>query len=161
MEYKYFKSKDPKGPKSLGVFTTSEKKDKHKRALELKEKFFNNLTKNTSENPSGAVHASPLNSDELSFSQRKNWNETISIEKPHISVSDVLKNTEVEFKDYDIKEKKFKEIVVNIGKGKEGFYPNESISGFNESISVVNILKSNLKSNLKALKKIVENDLKK
>jgi len=161
LEYKYFKSKDPKGPKSLGVFTTSEKKDKHKRALELKEKFFNNLTKNTSENPSGAVHASPLNSDELSFSQRKNWNETISIEKPHISVSDVLKNTEVEFKDYDIKEKKFKEIVVNIGKGKEGFYPNESISGFNESISVVNILKSNLKSNLKALKKIVENDLKK
>jgi hypothetical protein len=68
LEYKYFKSKDPKGPKSLQFFTTRKKKDKDKRVLELKEKLLKNLTKNTCGNTSGAA----LKSEEISFSQRRN-----------------------------------------------------------------------------------------
>lgn len=147
LEYKYYKSKDPKGPKSLQFFTADDKKDKD-RALELKEKILNNL--NTPDDSSAAA----LNPKEISFSQRRNWKETINIgEKAHLSNSDLLKNLESEFKDYDINDKKLKEIVVNICKGKEGFYPNDSMPEFNESIKVIKILKSNLESSIKTVKK--------
>lgn len=149
LEYKYYKSKNPKGPKGLQFFTTKEKKDKDKRALELKEKLLKILTKNTRDNTSDAA----LKPEKISFSQRRNWKETINIgERPDISNSDLIKNIKKEFNHYDINEKKFKEIVVNIGKGKEGFYPNDSISGFNESINIIKKLKSNLKSMIKNVK---------
>ena len=151
LEYKYYKSKYPKGPKSSQFFTTSEKKDKH-RILELKKKLFNNL--NTSNDTSAAA----LDSNEISFNQRRNWKETINIgERVDLSNSDLLKKIEFELEAYKINEKKIKQIVVNIAKGKEGFYPDNSISEFNESIKVIKILISNLESSIK----IVENNLNK
>jgi hypothetical protein len=65
LEYKYYKSKYPKGPKSFQVFTASEKKDKQ-RILKLKEKLFNNL--NTGNDTSTVA----LDSKEISFNQRRN-----------------------------------------------------------------------------------------
>ena len=157
LEYKYFKSKDPKNPKSIRFFTAKEKKEdaaeRKKLALKLREKLFNLNRTRPCEDPS----APAINSNEISFGERRNWKETINIEKSNISNSDILKKMEIEFKAYDTNEKKFKEIIVNIGKGKEGFYPNDSISEFNESIRIIKDLKSNLKSTLK----IIEQDLKK
>jgi hypothetical protein len=151
LEYKYYKHKNPKGPKPLRFFTTSEKRDK-RRILELKEKLFNNL------NPCNDTSAAVLDSKEISFSQRRNWKETINIgERVDLSNSDLLRKIEFELKAYDINEKKFKQIVVNICKGKEDFYPNDSISEFNESVKVIKILMSNLESSLKT----IENNLKK
>ena len=146
LEYKYYKSKDPKGPKSLQFFTTDKKKDKH-RALELKKKLLNKV------NRCNDSSAAALDTKEIPFSQRRNWKETINIgEKANLSNSDLLKKLESEFKDYDISDKKMKQIVVNICKGKEGFYPKDSIFEFNESIKVIKILKSSLESSIKTVK---------
>jgi hypothetical protein len=62
-------------------------------------------------------------------------------------------NVKSEFKAYDKQENKFKKIVVDINKEKENFFPNESRFLFNEYVSVIKILKKNLKSVEKVLSK--------
>jgi hypothetical protein len=93
--------------------------------------------------------------DELtSFRLKRSWEETTDTGKlPNFSKKEQLKNVQKEFKAYDNQSIKFKKIVVDINKGKEKFFPNESESLFNEYIDVIEILKKNLNSIKEELKK--------
>nr|YP_010043381.1 hypothetical protein J6781_mgp07 [Cladobotryum mycophilum]QPD06675.1 hypothetical protein [Cladobotryum mycophilum] len=144
LDYKRFKGpqnpKDPQNSKISFFFNKKKSKENKKTAFELKEKILK-VQSNLNDNN---LDVKPI---QTSFNKKRNWNETIDIkEVPTFSVSDQLKNAQYEFKAYDNQDKKFKTIVINIGKGKENFYPDESRTLFNEYISVIKILKDNLKS---------------
>jgi len=151
LEYKRFKGpQNPKDPKNSTIsffFNKKKSKENKKTAFELKEKILE-VQSNLNENN---LDLKPI---QTSFNKKRNWKETIDIkEVPSFSVSDQLKRAQDEFKAYDNQDKKFKNIVINIGKEKENFFPNESRTLFNEYISVIKILKDNLKSVEKNLKK--------
>lgn len=151
LEYKRFKGhktpKDPQNPEISFFFNKKKRKENKRTAFKLKEKILevqSNLNENNLE----------IKPTQTSLNKKRNWKETIDIkEVPAFSVSDQLKRAQNEIKAYDNQDKKFKNIVINIGKGKEKFYPDESMTLFNEYISVIKILKDNLKSIEKNLKK--------
>ena len=148
LDYKWIKNKGkkPQRPEgSFSVFDLRNKKKNKKRISHLKEKLFE-VQQQEQKNFSN------ITLKQESFSKKRNWNKSINIEdKPEFTISDQLNNVKSEFKAYDNQEKKFKKIVVDINKNKEKFFPEESESLFNEYVSVIKILKRNLKSVEKTL----------
>lgn len=153
LSFDYQRLKNNKSPRDPGdpnmnIFEERRKKKERKEtALELKEKVLKAQVKLLDANAN-------TSSNQISFSEKKNWKGTVQIgEAPEFSVSDQLKNIDKEYQAYNAQDKKFKKIVVDISKGKEEFFPNESKFLFNEYVDVVKILKNNLKSVKKNLKK--------
>lgn len=145
LDYKWAKDNKPRKPESNFFFDLRNKKKNKKRASYLKKEILNTQNKNS--------QAQDTTFKEISFSERRGWKETVNIQnKPKFTISEQLNNVRSEFKAYDNQEKKFKKIVVDINKEKENFFPNESRSLFNEYVSVIKILKKNLKSVEKNLK---------
>lgn len=150
LDYKWFKNNGnkPNTPKETFFFNINNKKENKKKASFLKEKIFDAQKRNLSK-------GSPSNTfKQESFSKKRNITKSINIEdRPKFTITEQIKNVESEFKAYDSQEKKFKKIIVDINKEKEKFFPNESQSLFNEYVSVIKILKKNLKSIKKTLSK--------
>jgi hypothetical protein len=144
LEYKRLKgSNKPNNPNNseISFFWKKNKKEKNK-IKELREKIL--IIQNNN-------NIKPI---ETSFSNKRNFKETICIEKiPVFSKIDQLKRVQDELKAYTDQENKFKKIVVNIKNKKETFFPEESVTLFNEYISVIKTLKNNLKSIEQNLKK--------
>jgi hypothetical protein len=145
LDYKWVKNKGNKPKDGNFIFDLQNKKKNKKRASFLKEKLLDTQKRN-------------LNKDftfkQESFSKRRNWDKSINIEdNPKFTIREQLDNVKSEFKAYDKQENKFKKIVVDINKEKENFFPNESRFLFNEYVSVIKILKKNLKSVEKVLSK--------
>jgi hypothetical protein len=150
LDYKWFKNKGnkPNKPKETFIFDINNKKENKKRASSLREKIFDAQNINLNKGYPSTTFK------QESFSERRNITKSINIgDKPKFTISEQIKNVEYEFKAYDNQEKKFKKIVVDINKEKEKFFPNESQSLFNEYVSVIKILKKNLKSVEKTLLK--------
>ncbi len=148
LDYKWFKNNGnkPNKPKETFFFYLNDKRKNKKKVSSLKEKIFEAQRRNANKNTP--------NFKQNSFSEKRNIKKSINIgDQPKFSISDQIKDAEYEFKAYDNQEKKFKKIVVDINKGKEGFYPNESKSLFNEYVSVIKVLKKNLKLVEKTLSK--------
>ena len=148
-DYKWVKNngKKPQKPEEIFSFLDfKNKKKKQKKAYDLKLRIFEAQQKQKN------IYSTTLQQE--SFSNKRNWKRNINIENnPKFTISDQLNNIKSEFRAYDNQEKKFKKIVVDINKKKESFFPDESKSLFNEYISVVKILKKNLKSVEKTLSK--------
>ncbi len=143
LDYKWVKNKDnkPKKPNVNFFFDLKNKKKSKKRASSLKEKILDLQKKNLNKDYSNTTFK------QESFSQKRNWKESINIEdKPKFTIHEQLNNVKYEYKAYNNQEKKFKKIVIDINKEKEEFFPNESKSLFKEYVSVIKILKKNLKS---------------
>jgi hypothetical protein len=144
LEYKLRKSpKSPKDPKNK-FFFFQQKKDEKSKKLELKkraEDLKNQVLKNQT---SSLVHK---DFKELSFCQNRNWEGTVAIDKtPELSIADQIKHINEELDEYKSKIEKFKQVVINIDKGKENFYPDESRSLLNNYIDIIeNKLIPNLK----------------
>lgn len=137
-------SKNPKNPDTL-ILSNEDKKKNKKKASELKEILLKKQKENLNFNSKN------LNN---SFSNKRDWKETINIEEvTDFSIDNQLKNLNKEYILYDKQVDKFKKIVKDIDKGKENFYPNESKTLFNQYINMIEILKINLKSLEKNLKK--------
>jgi hypothetical protein len=150
LDYKWFKNNGnkPNKPKETIFFDLNNKKENKKRASSLKEKIFDAQKRNLDKGSPSTTFK------QESFSEKRNITKSINIgNKPEFSISEQIKNVESEFKAYDNQEKKFKKIVVDINKEKEKFFPDESQSLFNEYVSVIKILKKNLKSVEKTLSK--------
>lgn len=131
----------PKKPEFNFYSYYKERKKSKNKALALKEKLLQIKD-----------HQPIINSPSLA--EKRNWKGKIIIEKTSTySSSDQLKNLKYEFEAYNNQEKKFKKIVVDINKGRENFYANESKDLFNSYVGVVKILKRNLKEIEKNLKK--------
>lgn len=145
LEYKRFKgSNKPNNPNNseISFFWKKNKKEKNK-IKELREKILKIQNNNNNIKPI-----------ETSFSNKRNFKETICIEEiPVFSRTDQLKRVQDELKAYTDQENKFKKIVINIKNKKETFFPEESVKLFNEYISVIKTLKTNLKSIEQNLKK--------
>lgn len=140
LEYKLRKTpKNPKDPKNK-LFFFQKKKDEKSKNLELKKRAEDLKNKVLKNQTSSLVHK------ELSFKNRK-WEGTIAIDKTHeFSITDQIKHINEELEEYKSKIERFKEVVINIDKGKENFYPNESRSLFNNYIDIIeNQLIPNLK----------------
>lgn len=136
----------PNKPSHFFPLSSNKKEDK-KKAHELKQELLE-VQKNFVNKSSNKFN---VNS---SLSQNRNWTNTIELpETSEFTVENQIKNLDHEFKQYDNQEKTFKTIVVNISKKKEKFYPDESRVLFNEYVKLVNILKKNLKSTKKELRK--------
>lgn len=141
---KSFFSKNSKNPDIL-ILSNEDKKKNKKKASELKEILLKKQKENLNFNYEN------LNNN---FSNKRDWKETINIEEvPDFSIDNQLKNLKKEYILYDKQVDKFKRIVKDIDKGKENFYPNESKTLFNQYIHMIEILKINLKSLEKNLKK--------
>lgn len=150
LDYKWFKNNGnkPNKPEETFFLNLNNKKKNKKKISSLKEKIFEAQRRNLNRNTSSTTFK------QNSLSEKRNIKKSISIgNKPKFTISDQLKDVEYEFKAYDNQEKKFKKTVVDINKGKEGFYPNESKSLFNEYVSVIKVLKKNLKLVEKTLSK--------
>ena len=150
LEYKV-KNNSPRKPKMDFISNWINKKKDRKKASLLKEKLLHIQKRNLENNYNNLyTNSSPL-------SDKRNWNNSINIENnPKFTTSDQLENIKYEFKAYHHQENKFKKIVVDINNNKEKFYPSEAQNLFKEYVSVVKILKKNLKSvekNLRELKK--------
>lgn len=148
LDYKWFKNNGnkPNKPKETLFIDLNNKKENRKKASFLKEKIFDAQKRNLNKTfPSTTLK-------QKSFSEKRNIKKSINIgNKPKFSIDEQIKNIEHEFEAYDNQENKFKKIVVDINKEKEKFFPNESQSLFNEYVSVIKILKKNLKSVKKTL----------
>lgn len=150
LDYKWFKNNGnkPNKPEETFFLNLNNKKKNKKKISSLKEKIFEAQRRNLNRNTSSTTFK------QNSLSEKRNIKKSISIgNKPKFTISDQLKDVEYEFKAYDNQEKKFKKTVVDINKGKEGFYPNESKFLFNEYVSVIKVLKKNLKLVEKTLSK--------
>ena len=124
--------------------TFSKKKKERKKALTLKNKILEIQNNNTEISTS----------DIQTFADKRNWQEKIDVGNiPIFSTSDQLNNVKYEFQAYDNQDRKFKQIVVDINKGKENFFPDESQILFKEYVSVIKILTKNLTEVKKNLKK--------
>lgn len=152
MDYKLHKKpKGPNNPKPNNLSIIPKNKDKKLKNLELKRRANELKEKLLKSQNSNLV---TKDSNKLSFSERKNWKGTVDIgEVPKFSAKDQLENLNYEFQAYNNQEKKFKKIVINIDKGKENFYSDDSRSLFNSYVDVIKILKKNLKIIQKTLKK--------
>lgn len=144
LNYEYQRFKGPKKPNYNSIFSFSDRKKKKNEVEILKKKILKIQSTFKDRN---------LKSKET-FCNKRNWKETIEITNvPNFSPSHQLINVEKEIKDYAIKYKKFKSIVINIEKGKEKFFPYESKELFNDYINLIKLLKDNLKDIKKNLKK--------
>ena len=159
LDYQKVKNNEPRKPEVKFFSDLKNKKKNKKKASSLKEKIFNLQKKNLKEK--GAEHtisSRDTTFNQTSFSERRGWNHTINLgNNPKFTRNDQLNNVRSEFQAYDNQEKKFKKIVVDINKEKENFFPNESTSLFKDYITVIKILKKNLKSVEKNIKKIPKN----
>lgn len=150
LDYKWVKNNGNKPNKPEGTFfiDLNNKKENKKRASYLKDKILDAQKKNLNKDFTNTTLK------QESFSQKRNWTRSINIEdNPKFTISEQINNVKSEFKAYDNQEKKFKKIVVDINKEKEEFFPNESKSLFNEYVSVIKVLKKNLKLVEKTLSK--------
>lgn len=148
LDYKWVKNNDnkPQKPNVNFFYDLKNKKKKKKRASSLKEKILDLQKKNLNKGSSNTTFK------QESFSKKRNWKESINIEdKPKFTIHEQLNNVKYEYKAYNNQENKFKNIVIDINKEKEKFFPNESKSLFKEYVSVIKILKKNLKSVEKTL----------
>lgn len=146
LDYKWVKNKSNQPKDGNFIFDLQNKKKNKKRASFLREKILD------SQNRKKDFPNTTFKQE--SFSKRRNWNQSINIEdNPKFTIREQLDNVKSEFKAYDNQENKFKKIVVDINKEKENFFPNESRFLFNEYVSVIKILKKNLKSVEKVLSK--------
>lgn len=156
LDYKKVQNNEPRKPEVKFFSDLKNKKKNKKKASSLKEKIFNLQKNNLKEE--GAEHtisSRDTTFNQTSFSERRGWNQTINLgDNPKFTRNDQLNNVRSEFQAYDNQEKKFKKIVVDINKEKENFFPDESTSLFKDYITVIKILKKNLKSVEKNIKKI-------
>jgi hypothetical protein len=151
LEYKLRKS--PKNPKdSNNLFFFQQKKDEKSKKLELKKRA-EELKNKVLENQTSSLI--PKDFKELSFCKNRNWNATVPIDKnTEFTVADQIKHINEELDEYKSKIEKFKQIVINIDKGKENFYPNEARSILNNYIDIIeNKLIPNLKRQIKNFQK--------
>ena len=148
LDYKWVKNKGNQPKDGNLIFDFQNKKKNKKRASFLREKILDAQKRNLNKDLPNTTFK------QESFSKRRNWNKSINIEdNPKFTIHEQLNNVKSEFKAYNNQENKFKKIVVDINKEKENFYPNESKLLFNEYVSVIKILKKNLKSVEKVLSK--------
>lgn len=148
LDYKWVKNNDnkPQKPNVNFFYDLKNKKKNKKRASSLKEKILDLQKKNLNKGSSNTTFK------QESFSKKRNWKESINIEdKPKFTIHEQLNNVKYEYKAYNNQENKFKKIVIDINKEKEKFFPRESKSLFKEYVSVIKILKKNLKSVEKTL----------
>ena len=156
--YKKVKNNEPRKPEVKFFSDLKNKKKNKKKASSLKEKIFNLQKKNLEEGAQHTISSRDTTFNQTSFSERRGWNQTINLgNNPKFTRNDQLNNVRSEFQAYDNQEKKFKKIVVDINKEKENFFPDESTSLFKDYITVIKILKKNLKSVEKNIKKIPKN----
>ncbi len=153
-KFKIFKSaltkepRDPQEPEENIFLPSKDKKINKKKADKLKNMILNKQKENSHRSlwDAGADLGSP--------SYKDNWHGTVNVQRVEdFSFNSQLGNIHEEFRLYDIQTKKFKKIVHNIDRKKEEFFPSESKPLFKEYIDLVNILKKNLKSLEKNLKK--------
>lgn len=157
LDYKKVKNNKPRKPEVSFFSDLKNKKKNKKKASLLKEKIFNLQKKNLNEGGDGAEHYININSTDTTFSKRRGWNQTINLgDNPKFTTDEQLNNVRSEFNAYDNQEKKFKKIVVDINKEKENFFPAESTSLFKEYVTVIKILKKNLKSVEKNINKNIK-----
>lgn len=158
LDYKKVKNNEPRKPEVKFFSDLKNKKKNKKKASSLKEKIFNLQKKNLEEGAQHTISSRDTTFNQTSFSERRGWNQTINLgNNPKFTRNDQLNNVRSEFQAYDNQEKKFKKIVVDINKEKENFFPDESTSLFKDYITVIKILKKNLKSVEKNIKKIPKN----
>jgi hypothetical protein len=144
LEYKLRKSpKSPKDPENKLLFFL-QKKDEKSKKLELKKRA-EYLKNKVLDNQTSSLVQKDFK--ELSFCRNRNWEGTVVIYKtPELSIADQIKHINEELDEYKSKIKNFKQVVINIDKGKENFYPNESRSLLNNYIDIIeNKLIPNLK----------------
>jgi hypothetical protein len=144
LEYKLRKSpKSPKDPENNLLFF-QQKKDEKSKKLELKKRA-EDLKNKVLDNQTSSLVQKDFK--ELSFCRNRNWEGTVAIYKtPELSIADQIKHINEELDEYKSKIEKFKQVVINIDKGKENFYPNESRSLLNNYIDIIeNKLIPNLK----------------
>lgn len=158
LDYQKVKNNEPRKPEVKFFSDLKNKKKNKKKASSLKEKIFNLQKKNLEEGAQHTISSRDTTFNQTSFSERRGWNQTINLgNNPKFTRNDQLNNVRSEFQAYDNQEKKFKKIVVDINKEKENFFPDESTSLFKDYITVIKILKKNLKSVEKNIKKIPKN----
>lgn len=151
LEYKLRKS--PKSPKDFNnLLFFQQKKDENSKKLELKKRA-KELKNKVLENQTSSLV--PNDFKELSFCKNRNWDATVPIDKTtEFTVADQIKHINEELDEYKSKIEKFKQIVINIDKGKENFYPNEARSLLNNYIDILeNKLIPNLKRQIKFFQK--------
>jgi len=163
LEYKLRKSpKNPKNPNSKDLLLINKKKDEKSKKLELKKRAEDLKNKVLNNQRNSVFNECRYNSEdvktnikELSFSKNRNWDGRLAIDKtPEFSKTDQINFINEELYEYEKKIEKFKKIVINIDKGKENFYPNESRSLLNNYIDVIeNRLLPDLKSQKTSLNK--------
>lgn len=152
LDYERLKnSKNPKNPKYFSPFSfykkNKKKKEDIKEALRLKEKLLN------IQKQKGEEIIMKVTEDIPSISTYPKM--TIEIpEKPNLMIADQLEKVNDIYIKYDDQTKKFKNIVINVAKKKENFYPDESTSLFKDYINVLKELKGNLKLMDKNLRKL-------
>ena len=144
------KSPNPKKPGFFKYLSSKSKEDKRiakdlgERAQDLKEKLL--------EAQKDGIKAK--DTEFLSLAQKRSLTKKVEIpEVSDFTIESQLNKVKEEFIGYSNKEKEFKRIVIDIDKNKENFYPNESKPLFNEYISIVRLLKKNLRDIHKELKK--------
>lgn len=183
LEYKLHKSpKNPKNPENKSFWLIKDKKkDKKsrtlrskklelkKRAEDLKNKVLDNQ-RGPAPAPNSLVQARSqrsgdvaINIQELSLRNNRNWKGRLAIDKTtEFSIPDQINYIHEELEEYERKIAKFKKVVINIDKGKENFYPEDSRSLFNNYIDIIeNKLLPNLKSQRTFLKKNLDRSKKK
>lgn len=153
-------NKSPKNPKdwNWNIFNPNKKKehkDITKKALEMKEKLMETQNRKLTGLDLNFELASQNKQSFGSYSHNK-WKETITIEeRPQISIDQQMDRIKSELKAYNDQSKKFKNIINNINKGKEKFYPEESKHLFKDYVELVDTLRVNIKYMETNLKKHV------
>nr|UED14383.1 hypothetical protein [Ophiocordyceps sp.] len=146
--------KKPENPNTSFFFfdkQPKEHKDIKKKALNMKEKILKIQNEKLITD-----NLSSVDCISKSISNSKKWKQKINIDElapQDLSLKEKLEKIQFELDAYTNQKKKFKQSINNIKKGKENFYPDEAKYLWKDYIEVIKILKSNLKSMKKNLKK--------
>jgi cytochrome c oxidase subunit 1 len=145
-------NKSPKDPKDSNVnFMDNSRKKKENKEEDVSNKAFeaqvlkNKILKAQNNKKYSELKTEETQKDKNSF--KKNWNYSIVIEeKPVLSREKLLDTIKYEYGCYDVQTQKFQDIINNIEKNKENFFPQESKQLFEDYLKVIDILKKNLKN---------------
>ena len=149
----FLNNKPPKNPKNTKIpIFTQDLKEIKKKASEMKQKLLKLQIDKLNTNDLSIDCYEPTATKSLSHSRK--WKQNIIIEKRQdLSLKDQLDKVESEIQAYKNQEKKFKQSINNIKKGKEKFFPDESKYLWKDYIEVIKSLNFNLKSIKDNLKK--------
>jgi hypothetical protein len=132
-------NKPPKTPQdsNLNFVEPNKKKDKKDDLIKRVEELKNQVLEAQEKNPADVQKPLKLN---------RNWDKKISVGKSEITPEALIKRIDEEVQKYTVQSEKFKDVIDNIDKNQENFYPSESKSLFKEYIILIDALKKDMKS---------------